>query len=111
MAINSYKEDENLNEVSKIKTLGRLFSYLLTHKASIFAVLLIMAYCVCVSLINPLIIESAIDNHISVGDYKGLYRLAAIALVLNAILIVLVKARMYIMAKAVSYTHLRAHET
>ena len=58
-----------------------------------------MAYCVCVSLINPLIIESAIDDHISVGDYTGLYRLAAIALVLNAILIILVKARMYIMAK------------
>ncbi len=99
MAINSYKEDENLQEVSKLKTLGRLFSYLLSHKASIFAVLLIMAYCVCVSLINPLIIESAIDNHISTGDYAGLYRLAAIALVLNAILIILVKARMYIMAK------------
>ena len=99
MAINSYKEDENLNETSKIKTLGRLFSYLLSHKLSIFAVLLIMAYCVCVSLINPLIIESAIDNHISTGDYAGLYRLAAIALVLNGILIILVKARMYIMAK------------
>ncbi|MFG6369081.1 MAG: ABC transporter ATP-binding protein/permease [Lachnospiraceae bacterium] len=99
MAVNSYKEDEKLNEVSKLKTLGRLFSYLLLHKASIFVVLLIMAYCVCVSLINPLIIESAIDNHISTGDYVGLYRLAAIALVLNAILIILVKARMYIMAK------------
>ncbi|MBO5032027.1 MAG: ABC transporter ATP-binding protein [Lachnospiraceae bacterium] len=99
MAINSYKQDENINEVSKIKTLGRLFAYLLQHKLSIFAVLLIMAYCVCVSLINPLIIESAIDNHISKGDYAGLYRLAAIALVLNAILILLVKARMYIMAK------------
>jgi ABC-type multidrug transport system, ATPase and permease components len=99
MAVNSYKEDEKLNEVSKLKTLGRLFSYLLLHKASIFIVLLIMAYCVCVSLINPLIIESAIDNHISTGDYVGLYRLAAIALVLNAILIILVKARMYIMAK------------
>ena len=99
MAVNSYREDENLNEVSKVRTLGRLFAYLLTHKASIFAVLLIMAYCVCVSLINPLIIESAIDDHISVGDYTGLYRLAAIALVLNAILIILVKARMYIMAK------------
>lgn len=99
MAVNSYKEDENLNEVSKLKTLGRLFSYLLSHKASIFIVLLIMAYCVCVSLINPLIIESAIDDHISTGDYIGLYRLAAIALVLNAILIILVKARMYIMAK------------
>jgi len=99
VAVNSYREDENLNEVSKVRTLGRLFAYLLTHKASIFAVLLIMAYCVCVSLINPLIIESAIDDHISVGDYTGLYRLAAIALVLNAILIILVKARMYIMAK------------
>ncbi len=99
MAINSYKEDENLKEAGKLKTLGRLFSYLLTHKAPIFAVLLIMAYCVCVSLINPLIIESAIDRHISVGDYAGLYRLAAIALLLNAILIILVKARMYIMAK------------
>ena len=99
MAVNSYKEDENLNEVSKLKTLGRLFSYLLSHKASIFVVLLIMAYCVCVSLINPLIIESAIDNHISTGDYIVLYRLVVIALILNAILIILVKARMYIMAK------------
>lgn len=99
MAINSFKQDENINEVSKIKTLGRLFSYLLAHRLSIFGVLLIMAYCVTVSLINPLIIESAIDDHISVGDYTGLYRLAAIALVLNAILIILVKARMYIMAK------------
>ena len=27
MAINSYKEDENLKEVGKLKTLGRLFSY------------------------------------------------------------------------------------
>lgn len=99
MAINSYKQDESLNEVSKIKTLCRLFSYLLTHRLSIFVVLLIMAYCVCVSLINPLIIESAIDNHIAKGDYTGLYRIAAVALILNAILIILVKARMYIMAK------------
>lgn len=99
LAFNSYKEDENLNEVGKMKTLGRLFSYLLAHKLSIIVVLLIMAYCVVVSLLNPLIIESAIDNYISAGDLPGLYRLSAIALVLNAILIVLVKARMYIMAK------------
>ncbi len=53
MAINSYKQDENINDVGKLKTLGRLFSYLLAHKASIVVVLLIMAYCVCVSLVNP----------------------------------------------------------
>lgn len=99
MAINSYKQDEMVNDVSKIKTLSRLFSYLLAHRFSILVVLLIMAYCVAVSLINPLIIESAIDDHISVGDYRGLYKLVGIALILNGVMIVLVKARMYIMAK------------
>ncbi len=99
MAINSYKQDEMVNDVSKIKTLSRLFSYLLAHRFSILVVLLIMAYCVAVSLINPLIIESAIDDHISVGDYRGLYKLIGIALILNGVMIVLVKARMYIMAK------------
>lgn len=99
MPINSYKQDEDINEVSKIKTLCRLFSYLLAHRLPICGVLIIMAYCVGVSLINPLIIEAAIDDHIAVGDYAGLYRLAAIALVLNAVMIALIKARMYIMAK------------
>lgn len=99
MPINSFKEDENLAEVSKLKTLGRLFSYLLQYKLPIFSVLLIMAYCVTVSLINPLLIETAIDNHIAVKDYEGLYRIAAIAIIMNLILIVLVKIRMYIMAK------------
>ena len=99
MPINSFKEDENLAEVSKLKTLTRLFSYLLQYKLPILGVLLIMAYCVAVSLINPLIIEAAIDNHIAVKDFQGLYRIAAIAIVMNLVLIVLVKIRMYVMAK------------
>ena len=99
MPINSFKEDEKAAEVSKLKTLGRLFSYLLQYKLPIFSVLLIMAYCVAVSLINPLLIESAIDNYIAVKDFQGLYKLAAFAITLNLVLIVLVKLRMYIMAK------------
>lgn len=99
MAFNSYKQDENLNEVSKLKTLGRLFSYLLKHTLPIIGVLGIMTYCVGVSLVNPLIIEAAVDKYISVGNFTGLYKLVGIALFLNAILIILVKARMYIMAK------------
>lgn len=99
MPINSFKEDENLAEVSKLKTLTRLFSYLLQYKLPILGVLLIMAYCVAVSLINPLIIEAAIDNHIAVKDFQGLYRIAAIAIAMNLVLIILVKIRMYVMAK------------
>ncbi len=99
MPVNSYKEDEKAAEVSKLQTLGRLFSYLLQYKLPIFGVLLIMAYCVAVSLINPLLIEKAIDDYIAVKDFMGLYKLAAFAITLNLILIVLVKLRMYIMAK------------
>ena len=99
MPVNSYKEDEKAAEVSKLQTLSRLFSYLLQYKLPIFGVLLIMAYCVAVSLINPLLIEKAIDDYIAVKDFMGLYKLAAFAITLNLILIVLVKLRMYIMAK------------
>lgn len=99
MPINSYKEDEKAAEASKLQTLCCLFSYLLQYKLPIFGVLLIMAYCVAVSLINPLLIEKAIDDYIAVKDFMGLYKLAAFAITLNLILIVLVKLRMYIMAK------------
>lgn len=99
MAVNSYKEDEQSIEKSKIQTLKRLFSYLLAYKWQILLVLFIMGYGVVVSLINPLIMESAIDDYIAVKDTKGLYRLLGIALAVNLALVITVKIRMYIMAK------------
>ena len=99
MAVNSFKEDESLQDVSKLKTLGRLFRYMLHYKLPIFGVLLIMAYCIAVSLINPIIIETAIDKYIYLQNFPGLCRIAILALCLNLIMILLVKLRMYIMAK------------
>lgn len=99
MAYNSYKEDEKSVEKSKIQTLKRLLSYLLKYKWTIVLVLMLMGYCVVVSLINPLIIESAIDNHIGNKDYIGLYKLLIIALIINLIATFAIKLRMYIMAK------------
>ena len=99
MAVNSYKDDEQSVERSKVQTLLRLFRYLLDYRWQIILVLLIMGYGVAVSLVNPLIMESAIDDHISVKDMDGLYRLLAVALVINLLLVVTVKLRMYIMAK------------
>lgn len=99
MAVNSYKDDEQSVERSKAQTLIRLFSYLLRYKWRIVFVLLIMGYGVAVSLVNPLIMESAIDDYIAVKDLNGLYRLLFIALVINLLLVITVKLRMYIMAK------------
>lgn len=99
MAVNSYKDDELSVERSKAQTLMRLFRYLLAYKWQIVLVLLIMGYGVLISLVNPLIMESAIDDHIAVKDLNGLYKLLGFALVINLVLVITVKLRMYIMAK------------
>lgn len=99
MAVNSYKDDEQSVERGKVQTLARLFSYLLAYKWQIVLVLLIMGYGVLISLVNPLIMESAIDDHIALRDWAGLYRLLIFALGINLLLVVTVKLRMYIMAK------------
>lgn len=99
MAVNSYKKDEEHVEKSKRETLMRLFSYLLKYKWQIVVVLLLMGYCVAISLLNPLIIESAIDDHIKNGDYPGLVKLLIFALLINLVVVFAVKLRMYMMAK------------
>lgn len=99
MPFNAIKDDEQTVEAGKFRTLLRLFKYLLSYGKEIIGVLLIMAYCVTVSLLNPLIVEAAIDDYISNGDYPGLVRLLIFAIMINTIMILLIKLRMYVMAK------------
>lgn len=103
MSVNSIKEDEWQSDVKKSVTIKRLLSYLLSYKKEIIAVMFIMAYCVGVSLINPLFIESAIDDYITPKDFAGLARLIGIALIVNVVWILLVKLRMHIMAKVTNH--------
>lgn len=99
MGINSVREDEKLTNTSKRITLTRLFRYLLAYKKEVSAVLLIMVCCVGITLVNPLLIESAIDRYIKGKDLEGLLRLGIFGAVINIILVLLIKLRMYIMAK------------
>lgn len=99
MPVNSYKDDEQHVEKNKRETLFRLFRYLLVYKKEITGVLIVMLFCIVISLVNPLIMESAIDDHIADADYAGLFRLIGIALALNLLVILAVKVRMYVMAK------------
>jgi len=99
MSINAIRDDENTVNSGKMKTLLRLFHYLLTYKKEIILVLILMTFTVAISLLNPLIVERAIDVYIAKGDMNGLIKLGFIAIGLNIIFILLVKLRMYIMAK------------
>lgn len=99
MAVNTFKEDEYQKEVLKKDTLIRLYKYLLAYKGQIAIVLFIMAVTITISLINPLIIEHAVNVNIANRDMDGLMKLGFLAVVLNMIYIIGVKARMVIMAK------------
>ena len=99
MAVNSYREDERLEGIGKKETLKRLFSYLFQYKLQVFGVLVCMLITVVISLINPLIIEEAIDVYIANKDLQGLGKLAVVTVILNVIFIVMVKVRMYVMAR------------
>lgn len=99
MSVNSYKDDEQSVETGKLKTLGRLLRYLFVYKKQIIIVLFIMAFCVIVSLLNPIFLETAIDDYITNQNFTGLYRLIALAVILNLLMIGGIKLRMYLMAK------------
>jgi len=99
MSVNAIKEDEYLKSVSKKDTLLRLFKYMLVYKGPIALVILIMMITVTISILNPLIIDLAIDVYIAHKDMEGLLSLGIFAISLNIAFVLLVKLRMYLMAK------------
>lgn len=99
MSVNTFKEDEYQKEVLKKDTLLRLYRYLLAYTKQITLVFLIMALTIAINMLNPLIIERAIDVHIANKDMENLIRLGIAAAALNVIYVLGVKLRMYIMAK------------
>lgn len=98
MAVNSFRQDETLNAAGKGETLLRLFGYLFHYMLPVIGVLLAMGATVFITLINPLLLEEAIDKYIKNGDLPGLFRLGIFVVIINLIFVVLVKVRMYVMA-------------
>ena len=72
MAVNTYKEDENVSNVSNIKTLLRTVSYLKDYKfQSILAIIMILLETLIVAYL-PSLSERAVDVDIANKDIRGL---------------------------------------
>ena len=72
MAVNTYKEDENVSNVSNIKTLLRTISYLKDYKLqSVLAIIMILVETLIVAML-PSLSERAVDVNIANKDTKGL---------------------------------------
>ncbi|MBU5471050.1 ABC transporter ATP-binding protein/permease [Falcatimonas sp. MSJ-15] len=99
MAVNSFREDEEQKETVNRVTLVRLYKYMFAYKKEVIGVLFIMAVCIAITLVNPLIIERAIEVYIKNSDKPGLIRLGIFGIAINIVLVLLIKLRMWIMAK------------
>ena len=99
MPVNSFREDEDQKQVVKRQTIIRLFRYMVQYQKQVAGVLGIMAVTTAISLLNPLIIERAVDVHVANGDWKRLLLLGAGAVVLNLILMLGIKMRIRMMAQ------------
>lgn len=98
MAVNSFREDEQLQATDAKKIATRLLRYLGGYKKEVIVVLLAMAVTVGISLFNPILIEDAIDKYVAQLDFQGLIRLAVFAVVINLIYVLMVKVHMYVMS-------------
>lgn len=99
MAINTIKQDESLEQISKTKTMLRLFEYLLDYKKDVGIVLLLMAISIAIITTNPLIFEVMINQCIPQKDLSGMLRYSGLIIVLNILLLFIIKKRMRMMGK------------
>ena len=108
--ISGYKQDEAVSKVAKAVTVRRLFAYMKKYKKEVALVLLLMAVTTAVTMINPLLVKAAVDDYISRADVPGLLRLLALAVGLNLILAVCLRARILIMGKVSNYVLLEIRQ-
>lgn len=98
MGVNGSRIDEEQSTMSKKETLLRLYRYLFDYKKEVALVMAIMAGTITISMVTPLMIETAVDRYVARGDIPGLCRLGLLAGVLFVLFLAGTKARMYIMA-------------
>ena len=98
MSINSVKEDEEQKDSVKIKVIMRLFGYMLKYKKQIAFVLVCMFAALGISIVNPLLLQRAIDVDIVNGNWKGLVIIVVVSLVLSIVYMISARAWMKTMA-------------
>lgn len=92
------KQDEDLRRMSNFVILKRLFKYLKKHKFRVFLVIMFLIFEMIVSLINPVLMKTAIDKNIRNGDIKGLLIIGLLMVSLNFMAMMASKVRIVKMA-------------
>jgi ATP-binding cassette subfamily B protein len=99
MPINNFREDEELQESLNISLIRRLASYLKPYTGAVIKTLLLMAVVITIELFNPYFLKLGIDRFIAQGDWKNLFLLAGVMILINAVAMICSRFRTLIMGK------------
>ncbi len=99
MPINNFKEDEELQESLNISLIRRLAAYLKPYIWSVIMTLLLMAVVIAVELFNPYLLKIGIDRFIVQKDWKNLFLLGGVMILVNAVAMLCSRFRTLTMGK------------
>lgn len=99
MGVNSFREDEKIKATDAGKIFKRMLGYLKGHIPGVICVLLAMGTTVTISLVNPLIMEDAIDVYVANSDIEGLVKLGILVVALCVLYYIATTVRIYVMTK------------
>lgn len=98
MARNAVKQDEELKTRSNFAIIKRLSGYLKPFKLKIAIIILIMIFVMLVGVVNPLLLEIAIDKYVAAKNVNGLIYLGIFMIILNIISMYASKLRINMMS-------------
>ena len=83
MGSNAINKDEQTLKRSKIEIIERLFVYLKPHKSKNIIVILLMIFVMMCSIINPYLLQIAIDDYVGNKNVNGLLGIGVILVIIN----------------------------
>lgn len=99
MPINIVREDEELKQSLNITIIRRLLSHLKPYMGAVIRTLLLMAAVIVVELFNPYMMKLGIDKYIAEGDWKNLFLIGGVMIIVNIVAVVCSRLRMLIMGR------------
>lgn len=117
MAINTVKQDEDVQKRSKSEITLRLLKYLKPYKVKVLIVVALLIFVMICGIFNPYLLKIAIDTNITNKDLKGLMIIGFIMLALNYLALLASRVRIKMMASVTNnilvnirhelYTHIQ----
>ncbi|MGL6173868.1 MAG: ABC transporter ATP-binding protein, partial [Cellulosilyticaceae bacterium] len=91
--------DENTLKSSKLKTLGRLLTYIKPYKWKTTGIIFLLLLIMGIGTLTPYLMKVCIDNFVTVGNVSGLFYIGALLVGITLFSMILSKIRIYSMSK------------